>query len=143
MFYVDNHKASTLIPIIVENIPKNSTIISDKYSAYVNIKRDESKLEQYDFNHYWVNHSETFVDHYQDFIHTNGIERQWRCLRNSISTIKRTFAPDILQAYLDAFVMKSMMNEKQQYELILLILGNMRQNTNQSISKFEYLSSYA
>jgi len=128
MFYVDNRKASTLTPIILEHIPKNSTLISDKYSAYVNIKRNESKLEQYDFNHYWVNHSETFVDKYQSFIHTNGIERQWRSLRNSISTIKRTFAPDILQSYLDTFVMKSLINKKQLYELMLYIISKTFQN---------------
>ena len=46
LFLVENHSSNTLIPLILENIPLNSTIISDKYSTYLNIKRNESRLER-------------------------------------------------------------------------------------------------
>ena len=137
LFYVENRSSNTLIPLILENIPINSTIISDKYSTYVNIRRNESRLERYNtYHHYWVNHSQTFVDHYQDFIHSNSIERKWRSLRNSISTIKRSFSPHILQQYLDTFIMKSMIKEKELFELMMLILGNMKEIVNKHLSEF-------
>ena len=127
MFDVENGKSSTLLPLIIENIPTPSTIISDKFSTYVNIRRDESRLDPYGYTHYWVNHSKTFVDEFQPFINTNSIERSWRSLRNSISTIKRTFAPTILEHYLNTFIMRSMMKENELYELLLTIMRSLKE----------------
>ena len=50
-----------------------------------------------------------FVDEYQSHIPTNSIERQWRKLHNQVSSIRRSFSPEIIQQYLDCFVMKKAM----------------------------------
>ena len=110
----------------MENIPTASTIISDKLSTYVNIRRDESRLDPYGYTHYWVNHK-TFVDEFQRFINTNSIERSWRSLRNLISTIKRTFTLIILEHYLSTFIMRSMMKENELYEILLTIMGSLKE----------------
>ena len=41
--------------------------------------------------------------------------------------IKRSFSPHILQQYLDTFIIKSTINEKELFELMMLILGNMKE----------------
>jgi hypothetical protein len=66
-----------------------------------------------------VNHSKEFVDKYQNFIHTNTIERSWRAIRNQISSIKRTFAPKLVQEYLDVFMAKSMKSQEEFYEFMV------------------------
>ena len=119
LFYVQNRKKKTLLPIIARNVNLGSTIISDKFASYLNIRKDESYLDQNGFYHFWVNHSKQFVDSYQPFIHTNGIERSWRSLRNQISSIKRTFTPKIVQQYLDTFMLKSMKSHDELYEFML------------------------
>ena len=115
LFHVEDRKESTLIPLIIDNVEEGSTIMSDKFSSYVNIKTNESKLEQYGFEHFWTNHSLNFVDPYQPWIHTNSIERQWRRLRNKISTIKRAFSNAIIQSYLDSFMIKTRLTHEELY----------------------------
>ena len=115
MFHVPDRKESTLIPIIIQNVAEGTTIMSDKFSSYVNLKTNQSKIEQYGLDHFWTNHSVNFVDKYQPDIHTNSIERQWRRLRNKISNIKRSFSGSIIQNYLNTFMIKSMMTPEEVY----------------------------
>ena len=117
-FFFINFSSISLL-IIARNVNLGSTIISDKFASYLNIRKDESYLDQNGFYHFWVNHSKQFVDSYQPFIHTNGIERSWRSLRNQISSIKRTFTPKIVQQYLDTFMLKSMKSHDELYEFML------------------------
>jgi hypothetical protein len=119
LFHVPDRKLKTLLPYIIENIPEEKTIISDKFSGYVNIKKDTSKLEDFNYTHFWVNHSKEFVDSTQPFIHTQNIERLWRSLRNSISSIKRAFEPDLVDDYLNTFILKTRLNEQELFEFIL------------------------
>jgi hypothetical protein len=74
---------------------------------------NDSKLEQHGYTHFWVNHSIEFVDAIQKFIHTQNIERTWRSLRNSISSVKRTLSPAIIKGYLDTFILKSQLNAER------------------------------
>ena len=62
----------------MENIKPSSTVMSDKMASYIDIKRNESKLEQYGYQHMWVNlvnHSVKFINSYIPEFHTNTIER--------------------------------------------------------------------
>ena len=49
LFHVEDRKESTLLPLI-DNFEEGSRIMSDKFSSYVNIKTNQSKLEQYGFH---------------------------------------------------------------------------------------------
>ena len=108
-----------MLSIILKYVKPGSVIISDKFSSYVNLKKEESHLDDFGYYHFWVNHSVEFVDKHQPFIHTNGIERSWRAVRNQISSIKRTFAPKIVQEFLDVFMAKSMKNPDELYEFMI------------------------
>ena len=122
LYHIPDRKEVTLIPLILTNVSEEKTIISDKFSSYVNIKRNSSKLEQFGISHFWTNHSIHFVDTFQPWIHTNGIERQWRRLRNKISSVKRSFSEKLIQPYLDTFVIKSMLKFEELYEFMLYTL---------------------
>ena len=126
LFCVPDRKHHTIIPHILKHVHKGATIMSDKMSSYVKIKKEESKLEQYGFNHMWVNHSREFVHSYVPEVHTNNIERCWRSVRNSISTIKRTFSTEIVQQYLDCFVARSHFNGNQLFVFMLIALKTLK-----------------
>ena len=123
LFYVKDRKKKTLLPIITKYVKQGSTIITDKFASYLNIKSNESYLDKEGFYHFWVNHSQEFVDKFQPFVHTNTIERTWRSLRNQISSIKRTFAPGHVQQYLDTFMLKALKTSEEMYELMIYIIN--------------------
>ena len=137
LFYVENRKKTTLLPIIVKNVKPGSVIISDKFSSYLNLKKEESCLDPYGYYHFWVNHSKEFVDRYQSFIHTNGIERSWRCVRNQISSIKRTFRPKLVQEYLDVFMVKSTKTAQEFYQFMTQVTAqlNIQSNYDEEIAE--------
>ena len=128
LFCVPNRKHDTLIPYIMENIKPSSTVMTDKMASYIDIKRNESKLEQYGYQHMWVNHSVEFVSSYIPEVHSNTIERCWRSVRNSISTIKRKFSPKIVQEYLDVFVARSHFKEDELLVFMLISLQTLKKH---------------
>jgi transposase-like protein len=72
---VPDRSAATLIPIIEDNILKDTTVISDCWKAY-------NTVGSKGYQHLTVNHSLHFVD--PDGIHTNTIESHWRVLKRSV-----------------------------------------------------------
>ena len=87
LFPVQNKAKETLLPTLVDHVEEGSQVISDKYSSHVTrFGRSHRREEGYD--HYFINHSLSFVDPIQPFIHTNNIERTWCSLRASISHVK-------------------------------------------------------
>lgn len=66
---VDKRDESTLLPLIKKYILPGSVIVSDGWSAYLN-------LNMHGYQHYVVNHSENFVDPLTGF-HTNRVENMW------------------------------------------------------------------
>jgi len=121
LFPVTNKSQDTLLPIIEEHIQEGAQIISDKFSTYVS-RNGESHLEPLGYEHYYVNHSLTFVDPVQPHINTNGIERQWRALRASISHVRRSIQQEKIQSYLDTFIFESLFDKDTLYEIMIQIL---------------------
>jgi transposase-like protein len=87
LFPVSNREESTLTPIIIKYVKRRSIIYSDSFSSYVNTrtKPKRSKLSQYGFIHFFVNHSTRFVSKTNPYIHTNTIENLWGLLKREIS----------------------------------------------------------
>lgn len=102
LFSVLDKKKETLLPLIIEYVDQGAEIFSDKFSTYVT-RNGKSHIEEFGYDHYYINHSVQFVDPVQPFIHTNGIERTWRSLKASISHSKRNVPQDKIQTYLDSF----------------------------------------
>lgn len=71
-----------LTEFITRNILNRTTIITDGWRGYANLVRNN-------FIHKVVVHSENFVDPEDSTIHTNGIERVWRSLREFLPKNQR------------------------------------------------------
>ena len=71
MYTVPNRRAETLMPIIVDSISPGTTIISDQWRAYNNIRNLNNN-----YVHLTVNHSLNFVDPVTG-AHTQKKERNW------------------------------------------------------------------
>ena len=61
---VPNRHKTTLLPIIVENVAADTTVMTDELPAYKDLKND--------YNHYRVNHGAK--EYVNAMAHTNGIE---------------------------------------------------------------------
>ena len=81
-----------------------------------------------------VKHSKESVDRYQSFIHINGIDRSWRCVRNQISSIKRTFRLKLMQEYLDVFMVESTKTAQEFYQFMTAQL-NIQSNYDEEIAE--------
>ena len=75
---VEDWSAETLLPIILENVHPDMTIISDCRKAY-------SRLQEHFFRYRTINHSVNFVDPEDPSLHANTIETMWcALLRNML-----------------------------------------------------------
>ena len=76
-----------IMNIILKHVEIHSTIYSDSFSVYVNNRKfpAESKLMNYGYIHYFVNHKYNFVSLILNTIHINSIEREWRSLKQLVT----------------------------------------------------------
>ena len=86
-----------MLPILKQVILPGTTIISDKWKAYIdlNIHLEECGM------HYTVNHSKNFVDPDTD-AHTQNIENLWHHMKLSFPPYG--VKPEQLGSYLSKFV---------------------------------------
>ena len=93
---VSDRQKETILPIIEANVAPNTTIMTDEYSAYNDLKNN--------FEHHKVNHSaKQFVN---AMAHTNGIENFWSHLKRGIDGIYHSISKEHLQSYVDEFVLR-------------------------------------
>lgn len=92
LFPVADRSEKTLVEIIVKYVKPGSTIYSDGWAAYHNLK-------DYGFVHYVVIHKETFKAVYRNEetgedieVHTNQIEGAWAHAKNHFKYIYGTNA---------------------------------------------------
>ena len=71
---VPDRKADTLIPLIRKRVKKQTTIFTESWKAY-------DMLDENEYKHYTVNHSENFLNPNDRNINTQKIERMWRSLK--------------------------------------------------------------
>ncbi len=122
-----NRTSETLKAIIHQVIDPYASVITDQHASYVNLSRSKSHLLEPAKNplqHFWVNHSSEFAHRKYTFVHTNSIERQWRSLKSSISSVKISIVnPVRLQEYLDSYMLRLIFKEGHSlYELMLRLL---------------------
>jgi len=91
-FKVDNVKVKTLLPIMVDNVTKDSAIFTDEYVGY-------QKLNEHEFKHESVSHVK--LEYVRGNAHTQGIENFWSILKRQINSIHHFVSPKHLQRYCD------------------------------------------
>ena len=108
---------SSLISIILKYIKSRSIIYTDCHSVYVNnrIFQKESRLVDYGYNHYYVDHSKEFVSSEFDHIHTNTIERLWKSIKTDLR--KKHITKGYMKA-IARFYFHANLNKDQQVKFI-------------------------
>ena len=121
----DNRRnEATLLPIIRHYVAPGSTIITDKWKAYIN-------LGNHGYVHEDVNHSRNFVDPATG-AHTNRIEGTWTHVKNRVLRRGGRRTPDSLDADLTNFMwlrQKNLTSSPDKHKLIFarelpLLLNN-------------------
>lgn len=94
---VDNLKASTLLPIIEDNVDKNSYLITDDFSSYIGARKLGLK-------HDVIKHS--IKEYVRNNIHVNTLEGFWSQLKRSINGTYHSVSFKHLQSYVDEFAFR-------------------------------------
>jgi transposase-like protein len=90
-FVIKDTRRETMLPKILENVAKGSTIYTDEAKAYHALKFEE-------YVHQVINHAEKYVD---GKVHTNSIENFWSVLKRTIGGTYICPRPQHLDRYLD------------------------------------------
>lgn len=93
---VPNRHKETILPIIYSNVENESTIMTDEYSAYNDLKKD--------YTHATVNHGAK--EYVNQMAHTNGIEGFWSHMKRGIDGIYHWVSKSHLQSYVDEFALR-------------------------------------
>lgn len=94
---VKNVKASTIMPLIRQNVEIGTNVMTDTFPSY-------NKVESNGYNHGKVNHgAKQFTI---GNIHTNTIEGFWSQLKRSIDGTFHQVSPKYLQTYVDEFAFR-------------------------------------
>jgi transposase-like protein len=92
---VPNHKASSLMPKLYENVVPGSTLYTDALRSYREADRD--------YIHEFIDHSLAYVE---GRVHTNTIENFWSCVKRTLHGTYIAVRPFHLDAYLDEQVFR-------------------------------------
>lgn len=92
-----NTKMKVLLPFILNNVKKFSTVMSDEYRSY-------RMVHLFGYDHHTITHGKyQWAD---GDCYTNTIEGFWSILKNSIRGTHRSVSRKHLQGYVDEFVFK-------------------------------------
>lgn len=93
-FVIKNTESESLHPIVLGNISKDATVITDAYRSYYGLEKS--------FNHIRVKHTEGNYITIGDY-HTNNIEGFWSLLKRGIVGIYHYVSPKHLHRYCNEF----------------------------------------
>ncbi|XP_011864121.1 PREDICTED: uncharacterized protein LOC105560006 [Vollenhovia emeryi] len=124
---VSDRSESTLINIIRRRIAPGTTIYSDCWRAYTNLKNEG-------FKHFTVNHSENFVDPITG-VHTQNIERLWRDMRSGIP--RYGIKEEHYNHYIAEFMFKRIYNYSERIDQFFTIMSQLYPLTNNVLNENE------
>ena len=111
LFYVEDRKESTLLPILLKHVHPKTTIWSDEWKAYVN-------LQNYLEKHETVCHSENFIGPETD-TNTQLIECPWSHTKLNIMKNKRGTNITLLQSHLSFFCFQYRYKYEDPFEVFM------------------------
>lgn len=123
---VPNRNKETILPIIQETVENDSTIMTDEYTAYKDLK--------FEFSHKTVNHGAK--EYVNQMAHTNGIENFWSHLKRGIDGIYHWVSKEHLQSYVNEFTLRfntRCYDTQGRFDLILSAVANKKLTYNDLI----------
>ena len=120
MRIVDDRTAPTLISAIRQFIAPKTTVISDKWKAYIGLDTEEDRM----YGHLTVNHAENFVDPITK-ANTQRIERLWRELKDFCRKKCGIPRKDV-ELYIAEFIFKyhNMKNQSENFMVAAKLIAN-------------------
>ena len=101
MYYVENRKKETLIPLIKAHVPESSIITTDCFRTYNDLDKE--------YLHLTVDHSKEFVDS-ETGAHTQNIESLWSRVKKHFK-VKNGVKKHKVQELLDLIVFFNIFKE--------------------------------
>jgi transposase-like protein len=123
---VPNRNKETILPIIQETVENDSTIMTDEYTAYKDLK--------FEYSHNTVNHGAK--EYVNQMAHTNGIENFWSHLKRGIDGIYHWVSKEHLQSYVNEFTLRfntRSFDTQGRFDLILSEVANKKLTYNDLI----------
>jgi len=105
------------LPIIQETVENDSSIMTDEYTAYKDLK--------FEYSHNTVNHGAK--EYVNQMAHTNGIENFWSHLKRGIDGIYHWVSKEHLQSYVIEFTLRfntRSYDTQCRFDLILSAVAN-------------------
>ncbi|KAH7718833.1 Transposase [Aphelenchoides avenae] len=109
--YVEDCKATTLLPLIEEYVHEDSIIMSDQWAAY-------RRLCNKGFQHFTVNHSKNFVAPEDSSVHTQRIERHWGVAKQHLRE-RHAKHPEFNEGYLAEWLWFHQNRGQSRFEAIM------------------------
>jgi transposase-like protein len=114
-YVVKDTTASTLLPLIKENVMPDTHIMTDEWGAYNSLHKD--------YKHSRIKHkSGQYVD---GVVHTNSIEGCWALLRRGFIGTYHQMSRKHLQSYVDEFVFRNDTRSYTEQERFDFFFSNM------------------
>jgi transposase-like protein len=110
---VPNHKRSSLLPRIQENVLPGSAIYTDALRSYRGLGPD--------YQHEFIDHMVTYCE---GVVHTNSIENFWSCLKRTLNGTYIAPRPFHLGAYVDEQVFRFNAREGKDADRFVTVLKN-------------------
>lgn len=61
LYYIPDKKHTTLSALVRKHVDNGTILMSDCHSSYLTLSNLHSKMTQYGYFHYWINHSLRYV----------------------------------------------------------------------------------
>ena len=122
---VPNRNKETLLPIILNTVEQDSTIMTDEYTAYKDLKHN--------YTHQKVNHSAK--EYVNQMAHTNGIENFWSHLKRGIDGIYHWCSKEHMQSYIDEFISRCNIRNVRTHDKLDFSLTNSTKLTYKELIK--------
>lgn len=114
--HVEDLKGCTILPIIKSKVCKNSTVFTDEYKPYRQLKED--------FNHKHVNHSQG--KYVVGEAHTNNIESFWSHMKKAITRTYHSISKKHLQRYINEATFRHNNKMEERFNTVLAKSVNVR-----------------
>lgn len=110
---VPNHRRSSLLPHIRENVLPGSAIYTDALRSY--------RALQGEYQHEFIDHMVTYCE---GAVHTNSIENFWACLKRTLNGTYIAPRPFHLDAYVDEQVFRFNARDGKDADRFVSVLAN-------------------
>lgn len=115
LFYVEDRKAETLLPIIRNNTEIGSVVWSDDWASYRQLGNEDGLI------HGVVNHSNEFVS--DTGVNTQNIEREWAKLKDKILKKMKCTSKQLFESHLQEYMWRS----RQPKDIFIMFINFLRE----------------